>query len=662
MFVKLEFCKLTEALRLWTRRNPVDSTKTEEPNPLSKKERRQYHFQTQQVPRKTKQLCVYCNGDNHRSSECGVVVTNDERKKLLASKKLFFSCTGPSHRASECKSASSCKLCSKRHHTSICNTPKEFDSKPKVEPLLTADKPADQEVIYPTVIVEIDGNKTRALLDTGAGGSYASNKLINALKKKPKEVKTKTIEMMLGSTTARTEIYLANLKSLDGKFSLDIEPTKVDKPELMSVKNPKYEELLEKHAYLKGAVFEDSDERSQVPVHIVLGIKEYAAIKTTTAQKVGLPGQPVAERTQLGWTVLSPGIQGVDNPLLLTKSASSDYEQLCALDVLGLADTNENDQQTGYHEFTEQLKRSEAGWYEAKLPWKGNHPPLPTNETGSKRRLEQLIKKLERNNQYIEYEDIIQEQLSTGVIETAPVNPTGKVFYIPHKGVTRSDSESTKLRIVFDASARESNQDPSLNDCLHPGPPLQNLLWSILVKARSYPILLTGDLKKAFLQVRIAAEERDSLRFHWRHPNASQINVYRFARALFGLTCSPFLLRGVLMQHLNSWEDHYPELVCELREGLYVDDLASGGVTIQETQQKIENLTQIFEDATFTVHKWRSNAPELEETNEVPTRLDLTYAKSQLGGMIQPKGKLSACHGTDNKIHGALPVQKKLAL
>ena len=44
--------------------------------------------------------------------------------------------------------------------------------------------------------------------------------------------------------------------------------------------------------------------------------------------------------------------------------------------------------------------------------------------------------------------------------------PTGKEFYLPHKPVIRQSAESTKLRIVFDASARENDQIPSLNDVI----------------------------------------------------------------------------------------------------------------------------------------------------------------------------------------------------
>ena len=205
----------------------------------------------------------------------------------------------------------------------------------------------------------------------------------------------------------------------------------------------------------------------------------------------------------------------------------------------------------------------------------------------------------------------------------------------------RNDAESTKLRIVYDASVRGSNSDPSLNDCLHPGPPLQNHLWDVLLKSRTYPILLTADLKKAFLQIRIMQDERDSLRFHWRHPDTSEIAVYRFTRALFGLTCSPFLLGGVINQHLDNWEDRYPEIVKELCDGIYVDDLMTGGTTVKETEEKKATAVEVFEDATFTIHKWHSNAPELEPISGAPNEQEeTTYAKSKLGGVKQPEGKL----------------------
>ena len=99
------------------------------------------------------------------------------------------------------------------------------------------------------------------------------------------------------------------------------------------------------------------------------------------------------------------------------------------------------------------------------------------------------------------YAEVIEQQRSEGIVETAMEPPTGNKFYIPHKPVVRMEAESTKLRVVYDASARENPHAPSLNDCLYAGPPLQNRLWNVLVRMRFHPVALTGDVKQAFLQV-----------------------------------------------------------------------------------------------------------------------------------------------------------------
>ena len=193
----------------------------------------------------------------------------------------------------------------------------------------------------------------------------------------------------------------------------------------------------------------------------------------------------------------------------------------------------------------------------------------------------------------------------------------------------RESAESTKLRIVYDASARAYPEAPSLNDCLNAGPPLQNRLWDVLVRMRFHPVALTGDLKQAFLQVRIKQGERDALRFHWKPDIDANVETLRFTRALFGLTCSPFLL-GVIEHHLESWKDQMPTEVNELCKSMYVDDLISGKTTVKETGELKQRATEIFQDATFTLHKWHSNKPALEEP-VVSSVEDVTYAKRQLG-------------------------------
>ena len=88
---------------------------------------------------------------------------------------------------------------------------------------------------------------------------------------------------------------------------------------------------------------------------------------------VGEDGDPVAEKTKLGWFVMSPEADFDKTTVLLTQTSQSDYENLCRLDVLGIADSGESDHEMVYQDFKEQLQRSPDGWYEANLPWKPHH-------------------------------------------------------------------------------------------------------------------------------------------------------------------------------------------------------------------------------------------------------------------------------------------------
>ncbi len=95
----------------------------------------------------------------------------------------------------------------------------------------------------------------------------------------------------------------------------------------------------------------------------------------------------MAELTKFGWILVSPG-QGVQlSQMFLTQTSSVEYEELCRMDVLGLA----GDQEAVYEEFKEQLSRNPEGWYESGLPWKGYLFPSGTNEANSQRRLRTLV-------------------------------------------------------------------------------------------------------------------------------------------------------------------------------------------------------------------------------------------------------------------------------
>ena len=62
-------------------------------------------------------------------------------------------------------------------------------------------------VIYPVVVVDVDGIKCRALLYSGAGNSYASAALVKRLGKQPPKVEHNRIDMMMCSTNQKIQQY-----------------------------------------------------------------------------------------------------------------------------------------------------------------------------------------------------------------------------------------------------------------------------------------------------------------------------------------------------------------------------------------------------------------------------------------------------------------------
>ena len=80
---------------------------------------------------------------------------------------------------------------------------------------------------------------------------------------------------------------------------------------------------------------------------------------------------------------------------------------------------------------------------------------------------------------------------------------------MPHREVIRLDKDTTKLRVVYDASAKRGG--PSLNDCLYSGLPLTPMIFDVMARFRAHKVALTADIEKAFLNVAIAPEYRDYL-------------------------------------------------------------------------------------------------------------------------------------------------------
>ncbi len=144
-----------------------------------------------------------------------------------------------------------------------------------------------------------------------------------------------------------------------------------------------------------------------MPVHVMLGVSDFQRIRTSGTLILGTNPDLDAgtEFTMLGWMVFGGKQQGARlGKQLLLHTAQEEFEKLCNLDVLGVADPI--DKQVFVHEnFKQQLEKNEQGFYETRLPWKPCHMQL------SIARLHSTTRKFEQCGRLKEYNDIMQEQL-----------------------------------------------------------------------------------------------------------------------------------------------------------------------------------------------------------------------------------------------------------
>ena len=117
------------------------------------------------------------------------------------------------------------------------------------------------------------------------------------------------------------------------------------------------------------------------------------------------------------------------------------------------------DEPSVYDKFVQQIS-FDGQRYQVSLPWKEDIPPLPDNLELCKGRLNSLLRRLKQNTSLLaEYDTVIKDQLNRGIVEVID-NPSSsghdRVHYLPHHGVVRQDKTTSKLRIVYDASARST--------------------------------------------------------------------------------------------------------------------------------------------------------------------------------------------------------------
>ena len=575
--------------------------------------------------------CDFCLGE-HQSIKCTKYSLPNERKEILKKYKRCFGCLKPGHSIKKCNKSSVCGNCSKgKHNEAICVA--EQHAKEPTGIISAKRAWPTASVAYQTVIAKVrslNGTKEvkcRILLDSGSARSFMTQRLAEEIGSKPLEQGTKQRFEGLNQVfqELQTERHNIHLESLCGSYKTTMEVKTL--PKITTVGNPSPVRLKKVYPHLKDVFFTDVTSSKELEVQLLLGSEHLAQIQTGELRK-GKMSEPVAVKTMLGWTLmgstgLAVGKHHDKEPSNLVieaqKTPKDEVAKLWDLETMGIKEEDPIDMA-----FQGEIKFN-GERYSVPLPWREGRFHVPMNKGLAEGRLKSQLRKLQRTPKVLEeYNEIMLQQLKEGIVEKVPDRPTGdRITYIPHQAVVREEAKTTKVRVVYDASAKTTKGAKSLNECLHTGPSLNPLLYSVILKFRMHNTILMADIKQAFLQIEIDPVDRDALRFLWVKDikaDIPELQELRFTRAIFGAGPSPYILSATIRHHLQKYSDEDAEFVEDVETSLYVDDYISGGNNPEELLQRKEKLQRVFQDGGFCLRKWYSDDPELcKQINEEAT-------------------------------------------
>ncbi|XP_049548037.1 uncharacterized protein LOC125959266 [Anopheles darlingi] len=277
------------------------------------------------------------------------------------------------------------------------------------------------------------------------------------------------------------------------------------------------------------------------------------------------------------------------------------------------------------------------GRYVVKIPLRGELSELGDSYQHGVRRLLALERKLERHSStYDDYRAFMREYIELGHMTLVAPEDAKRVRYvIPHSCVVKPESSTTKLRVVFDASAK-SITGVSLNDLQTIGPVLQPDLLRIWLDFRLHTVVATADIAKMYRQVWVSDEDTWMQCILWRDHRTQPMQTYRLRTVTYGEAASSYLACRALQEAGEEVRASSPAVADAIRHGFYVDNLSLGAATSEELRVLCSGVEQTLLRRGMPLRKWASNMDDVlyhvpPEHREAPVKIGDRDAVRMLG-------------------------------
>ncbi|XP_047019136.1 uncharacterized protein LOC124629667 [Helicoverpa zea] len=612
----------------------------------------------ERVPKTTRALhvvkdkgvsCTFCTGE-HKLSSCPKFIkeSTENRRNFVLKNKLCFICLLSNHSVKFCKNTLKCQVCKRRHHSLlhpqgvVGSEVGEGSSAARAETssvTYEGNKDANQAegskthvvsclatgtrktVLLTTALIKVESKDgsyrvVRALLDQGSQGSFVTESTVQYLGLH----KTPSKQVVIGvggdkSATAKSSVILTLRSRIDPSVVIRVNAfvlksvtallpsTKVTRVEWVDLTD---DDLADPEYYRPNKI------------DVLLGADVYSQVIQEGIKK-NVTGTLLAQDTKLGW-ILSGTLdvdQTINSHITVMHSRVEGDDMLRKFwELEEPSGTKEmlTEEETKCEElFKTTTTRDKDGRYVVRLPLRDTN--LVDRGVESKgvaeKRLKGLEARLAKNDKLkVEYAKVIQEYLSLNHMVEVSDRDNIKGVYLPHHAVIREDKETTKVRVVFDASCKYSN-GRSLNDDLMVGPSLQDELRHIIMRWRVHRICIVSDIIKMYRQVLVNRQDTPLQRILWRDSPEKETKAYELITVTFGTASAPYLAVKALQQLAVDECGDNLDMAKIIVNDFYMDDLMSGAETKEDAFKIYTEITKILGKGGFKLQKWKSNCQEL---------------------------------------------------
>ncbi|XP_062713268.1 uncharacterized protein LOC134290212 [Aedes albopictus] len=637
--------------------------------------------------------CPFCSKPSHSPFKCEVFqkLSVAQRFEQVKKKNLCINCFSSSHLLRNC-SSSACRVCSQKHHTMLHQQSQDRSSTPTKPPtsavssqssssplgnqtcpsnqpshsrtppsaeaqspsanastlvsttLVGSSRTVPATVLLQTAVIKIFDNHghhhwARALLDSASQLSLVTENLVQKLQL-PRHSDRQEIGGVGNSIVVSYHAVLVRMGSRCSDFVADarchvlkkitrelpvrcIDTSPWNIPSNLTLADPQFHE--------------------PGPIDLLIGMEMYYDLLLEGFIKLG-PERPILQNTVFGW--VASGKVGSNQAsegtpkLAHVTSAESLNEQLSRFWEIESCWTNSThsvEESKCEEHFAATVFRDQSGRFVVTLPKR----PLVLNQLGNSkeiaaRRFLALERRLLVNPKLMSSYSFIDEYHQLNHMrevcdDAALANCTS--YYLPHHGVEKADSTTTKLRVVFDASC-PTDSGISLNQALMVGPVIQDDLLAIILRFRMHRFVIIADIEKMFRQIRINPADYPLQRILWRDSPSQPLRTFELTTVTYGTASAPYLATKCLQQLSKDGSDEFPLASLILEKDFYMDDMLTG-VDDEDEALRDERTTLSLESPSAPIKtlglqwqpmddEFRYSVPKWSEDGPISRRIVLS--------------------------------------